>query len=83
MSRKGTPRPGNGPKFLWKFEDGQPAVTQQVRPPKRFVEGLKTIAHKIDDGFATTDEILRCVKLLENMTIDELEKAVDRFKSDI
>lgn len=75
MSRKGTPRSGNGPKFLWNFEDGHPAVTQQFRPPKRLMEGLKSIAHKVDSGIVTTDELLRCVTLLEDMTIEELEKA--------
>lgn len=82
MSRKGTPRPGNGPKFLWKFEDGHPAVTQQFRPPKRLMEGLKTIAHKVDDGIVTTDELLKCAALLENITIEELEKIALAYKSE-
>jgi hypothetical protein len=41
---------------------------------------LKAIAHLIDDGKVTADQLLRCAELLKSSTIEELEQLAIEIK---
>jgi hypothetical protein len=65
---------GRGRPPVWRLRDGNLAKIRNFHVPVEMVPTLRMIAHKMDDGVFSEDELLQCVDLLERLSIDEIKR---------